>query len=248
MKISVLGATGAMGGFVIKSALQEGHLIVNKVSSKDSMEKLFLNTDVIIDFSCPLATEHMLKQMIDNKISIPVVIGTTGLSEMHRKMMREYSQISPIFYSTNMSFLISILNMAIYFISKLLGEDYDVEILDVHHKLKKDAPSGTALMFGKTVAKARGREFQDVANFVRYGIIEQRKRGEIGFSSQRCSKVIGTHEISFMGEYENIKIKHESHSREIFAKGAIKAAKWLIRQPKGFYAMDDFTKEFITPS
>ena len=233
---------------MIKAALQEGHVIVNKISSKDSIEKLYSETEVIIDFSCPLATECMLKYSLENKVPVPLVIGTTGLSEMHKRMMKECAAFVPVFYSTNMSFLISLLNMVIYATAKLLGEDFDVEILDIHHKLKKDAPSGTALMFGRTVAKARGREFDDVANFVRYGIIEQRKKGEIGFAVQRCSNVIGTHEVSFMGDYENIKIKHEAHSKEIFAKGAVKAAKWILNQSNGFYTMNDFTKDLMIPA
>jgi 4-hydroxy-tetrahydrodipicolinate reductase len=247
MRISVLGATGAMGGFAVKAALQEGFVVENKVSSKDRIEKLFENTEAVIDFSCPLATETMLNYALENKLSIPLVIGTTGLSKIHRELMKKYSIAAPIFYSQNMSFLIAILNMTLYAVAKLLGEDFDVEILDIHHKLKKDAPSGTAIMFGKTIAKARKKNFNDVANFIRYGIIEQRERGEIGFSVQRCSNVIGTHEVSFMGEYENIKIKHEAHSREIFAKGAIQATKWLIKQPKGIYTMNDFTKDLMIP-
>lgn len=247
MKISVLGATGAMGGFVIKAALQEGFTIENKVSSKDNIENLFRNTDTIIDFSCPIATESMLRYAAANNEMVPLVIGTTGLSRLHIDLMHECAKNVPVFYAPNMSFLIAILNMAIYAMAKLLDEDFDVEILDIHHKLKKDAPSGTALMFGKTVAKARGRDFSEVANFVRYGIIEQRQRGEIGFSVQRCSNVIGTHEVSFMGEFENIKIKHESHSKEIFAKGAVQAARWILKQQKGFYTMNDFTKDLMLP-
>ena len=247
MRISVLGATGAMGGFVIKAALQEGFTIENKVSSKDSIENLFKNTEAIIDFSCPMATESMLRYAVDNNEEIPLVIGTTGLSKMHIDLMHECARNVPVFYAPNMSFLIAILNMTVYAMAKLLDEDFDVEILDVHHKLKKDAPSGTALMFGKTIAKARGRNFSDVANFVRYGIIEQRRRGEIGFAVQRCSNVIGTHEVSFMGEFENIKIKHEAHSKEIFAKGAVQASKWILKQPKGLYTMNDFTKDLMVP-
>ena len=247
MKISVLGSTGAMGGFVIKAALQEGFSVENKVSSKDNISNLFKNTETIIDFSCPLATESMLVYAKDNRSSVPLVIGTTGLSRLHTSLMKECAATSPVFYSPNMSFLISILNMTLYAVAKLLDENFDVEILDVHHKLKKDAPSGTALMFGKTIAKSRGRNFIDIANFVRYGIIEQRQKGEIGFAVQRCSNVIGTHEVSFMGEYENIKIKHEAHSKEIFAKGAVQAAKWIVKQPKGFYTMNDFTKDLMVP-
>lgn len=247
MKISVLGATGAMGGFVIKAALQEGYAVINKVASRDDISSLFTNTEVVIDFSCPMATESMLRYAINNRSSVPLIIGTTGLSKMHINLMHECASTTPVFYSPNMSFVISIANMMIYALSKLLGENFDVEILDVHHKLKKDAPSGTALMFGKTVARARKREFDDVANFVRYGIVEPRERGEIGFSVQRCGNVIGTHEISFFGEYENIKIQHEAHSKEIFAKGAVKAARWILNQAKGFYTMNDFTKDMIVP-
>ena len=247
MKISVLGATGAMGGFVIKAALQDGYNIVNKVSSKDDISTLFQDTDAVVDFSCPMATESMLLYAKEHHRNTPLVIGTTGLSRMHTELMHDCSKNAPVFYSPNMSFLISISNMMIYAIAKLLGEDFDAEILDVHHKLKQDAPSGTALMLGKTIASARGREFTDVANFIRYGIIEQRRRGEIGFAVQRCGNVVGTHEVSFMGEYENLRIKHESHSKEIFAKGAVKATRWLISQNNGFYTMNDFTKDLIVP-
>jgi 4-hydroxy-tetrahydrodipicolinate reductase len=137
--------------------------------------------------------------------------------------------------------------MVVYSLAKFLDEDFDVEIMDVHHKMKKDAPSGTAIMFGETIAKARERNFQDVANFIRYGILGIRNKGEIGFSSQRCGKVVGVHEIGFMGEYEDIKITHESHSKEVFAKGAILAAKWLVKQNNGLYSMNDLTKDKLTP-
>lgn len=247
MKISVLGSTGAMGGFVIKAALQEGFTIQNRVSSKDSIDNLFKDSNAIIDFSCPIATESMLRFAAEKKTEIPMVIGTTGLSRMHLDLMKECALTVPVFYAPNMSFLVAIVNMAVYAISKLLGDDFDTEILDIHHRLKKDAPSGTAIMLGKTIARARGKNFSQVANFVRYGIIEQRKRGEVGFSVQRCGNVIGTHEISFMGEFEDLKIRHEAHSKEIFAKGAVQASKWIIKQQKGLYTMNDFTKDLMVP-
>lgn len=248
MKISVLGASGAMGGYVIKAALRDGITVENKVSSRDSIGVLFRNTDAIIDFSCPMASEDMLAYALAHKTNVPIVIGTTGLSKLHTDMMRECSHFTQIFYAPNMSFLVAIINMAVYSFAKLLDEDFDVEISDIHHRLKKDAPSGTALMFGKTVANARNTEFSEVANFVRYGIIEQRKRGEIGFTVQRCGNVIGTHEVKFMGEKEDISIKHEAHSKEIFAKGAVKAADWVRKQKPGFYDMNDFTKDLIIPA
>lgn len=248
MKISVLGATGAMGGFVVKAALQAGYIVQNKASSRDSISNLFNDTDCIIDFSCPMATESMLEYIVKHEANVPVVIGTTGLSKMHLDLMESCSRFTQVFYAPNMSFLVSIMNMMVYSLSKLLGDDFDVEILDIHHKLKKDAPSGTALMLGKTVANARKQNFADVANFVRYGIIEQRRKGEIGFAVQRCGKVIGTHEVKFMGEYEDIEITHCAHSKEIFAKGAVKAAYWIGKQRPGLYNMNDFTKDMIVPA
>ena len=247
MKVSVLGATGKMGGLVIKSALREGFKISNKISSKDKLSDLFLDTDVIVDFSCPVATESMLQYVSKEKLSIPIVIGTTGLSEQCIELMHKCSKFVQIFYSPNMSFLISIVNMMAYATAKLLDESYDVEIFEVHHKFKKDSPSGTALMLGNTIAKAREIEFDKVARFTRYGVIPLRQEGEIGFSVQRCGNTVGKHEISYVGEYETLKIKHTAHSKEIFARGAIKAIRWLTQQKPGFYTMNDFTKDIIVP-
>jgi 4-hydroxy-tetrahydrodipicolinate reductase len=237
-----------MGGLVVKALLQVGGFaITSKVSSSGGIEAMFNCSDVIIDFSCPLATEAMLRSAEENMSHVPIVIGTTGLSDMHRKLMNERAVHAPIFCSPNMSPLVAILNSVVSFLAKAVDEDFDVEILDRHHRMKKDAPSGTALMLGRAVAQARNRAFDDVANFVRYGIIEQRKRGEIGFSVQRSGNVVGTHEVAFVGALESIKVKHEAHSKEIFAKGAVKAAQWLVRQSNGLYSMDDLMKDTISP-
>jgi 4-hydroxy-tetrahydrodipicolinate reductase len=247
MKISVLGATGVMGGYVVKTILQnEGLSIGEKISSKDNIKDLFKNSEAIIDFSSPSATESMLKYAFSNKLSIPLVIGTTGLSQIHSDLMTKCSATAPIFYSPNMSFLVAILNTVLHTIAKLLNKEFDAEIFESHHRLKKDAPSGTALMLGKTIAKARNQKFDDVANFVRHGTTE-RKKGEIGFSVQRGGNTIGIHEVSFAGDSENIKIRHEAYSKEIFAKGAVQIAKWIVKQKCGFYTMNDFIKDSIAP-
>lgn len=248
MKISVLGATGAMGGFVVKAALREGYVVQKKVSSRDSIFNLFDDTDCIIDFSCPMATESMLRYALENKVTTPMVIGTTGLSKLHMDLMDKNAEFNQVFYSPNMSFVVSIMNMMVYSLAKLLGEEFDAEILDIHHKLKKDAPSGTALMFGKTIARSRNQDFSDFASFVRYGVIEQRRRGEIGFSVQRCGKAIGIHDVKFVGDLEEIGITHNAHSKELFAKGAVKAAYWLPKQRPGMYDMNKFTKDMIMPT
>jgi 4-hydroxy-tetrahydrodipicolinate reductase len=236
-----------MGGLVIKALLQEGGFAISsKVSSKDNIEIMFHDSDVIIDFSCPLATEAMLRYALANHSHIPIVVGTTGLSNMHHELMEEQSKYAPIFCSPNMSPLVAIFNAVVFFLAKAMNEDFDVEILDSHHGLKKDAPSGTALMLGRTIARARNREFDEVANFIRYGIIEQRKRGEIGFSVQRSGNVVGLHEVSFVGRHEDVKIRHNAHSKEIFAKGAVKAAKWLVKQVCGLYSMDDLIGDTVS--
>jgi 4-hydroxy-tetrahydrodipicolinate reductase len=242
MKVSILGSTGSMGRLVIKTALRNGCAVANKVSSRDRVSSLFDNADVIIDFSCPMATEDMLTYSKNNKIKTPIVVGTTGLSDFHIKMIKTCSAYAPIFCSPNMSFGVAIMNMVVFALAKLLDPKYDVEVFDKHHRLKKDAPSGTALMLGKTVAKARGKNFADVANFVRYGIINAKKEGEIGFAVQRCGCLKGIHEVSFVGEKESVSVVHQAYSKEIFAQGAIDAARWLQKQGPGMYDMNDFTK------
>jgi 4-hydroxy-tetrahydrodipicolinate reductase len=249
MRVSVLGATGALGRLVVKAlSYDEEFTIANKVSSKSAISDLFQNADVIIDFSCPIATEAMLRYALEHASGIPIVIGTTGLSKLHNDLMIAYTANAPVFYSPNMSFLVALLNATVSFLATFLDDDFDVEILDVHHRYKKDAPSGTALMLGKTIAKARNHTLEDIATFARYGIVKQRQRGEIGFSTQRCGDVVGIHEIGFIGDSENIKIKHEAQSKEIFAKGAVLATKWIAKQSRGMYSMNDFMLDIIKPT
>ena len=247
MKISVLGATGTMGGLIIKTALQEGFEISNKVSSKDEISDLFVDTDVIIDFSCPMATKSMLEYSSQHSKKIPIIIGTTGLSNECVELVKKNSEKIPLLLSPNMSVLISLVNMVVYATGKLLDESFDVEISETHHRLKKDAPSGTALMLGQSIAKSRGKNLRDVAVFERHGITPQRQIGNIGFSVKRCGKIVGEHEVNFVGDFEQMSITHKAFSKEIFAKGAIKAVKWIATQNPGFYTMNDFTRDMIIP-
>ncbi len=247
MKISVLGATGTMGGLIIKTALQEGLNISNKVSSRNEVSELFEDTDVIVDFSCPIATQSMLEYSLQSKKDVPIIIGTTGLSDKCIDLIKANSENVPLFFAPNMSFLISIVNMVVFATGRLLDETFDVEITETHHRLKKDAPSGTALMLGQSIAKSRNKKLRDIAVFDRHGVIPQRRCGEIGFSVRRCGKVVGEHEVSFVGDFEEISISHKAFSKEIFARGAIKAVKWIPAQKPGFYTMNDFTRDMIIP-
>ncbi|MDR0695236.1 MAG: 4-hydroxy-tetrahydrodipicolinate reductase [Holosporales bacterium] len=247
IRLSILGATGKMGQLVAKCAGKDRRFEVgNRISSRDAICDLFSNTDAVVDFSTPEATELMLEYGASmGELRTPLVVGTTGLSERHHELMLECSKKAAVFCSPNMSFLVAVLNKALASIVKALAEDFDAEILDIHHKLKKDAPSGTAIMFGKTIAAARNQEFGEVANFLGYTCRERRKHGSIGFASQRCGTAIGTHEVTFAGQNESLKLRHEAYSKDIFAAGALQVTLWLVRQPNGFYTMDDYGQDLL---
>ena len=236
-----------MGGLIIKTALQEGFEVSNKVSSENEISELFDNTDVIVDFFFFFSTKTMLEYSFQNKKRIPLIIGTTGLSDDCVDLIKLCCKQTPVFLAPNMSVLISILNLLVYAVGRLLEETFDVEITETHHRFKKDAPSGTALMLGQSVAKSRNKSLRDVAVFERHGIIPQRQQGDIGFSVRRCGKIVGEHEVSFVGDYEEISISHKAFSKEIFAKGAIKTVKWIVAQTPGLYTMNNFTRDMIIP-
>jgi 4-hydroxy-tetrahydrodipicolinate reductase len=157
MRISVLGASGAVGSLVVEEAKSQGCTVVCSVSDGENIGDLFNASDVIVDFSASSAVTELLRIAAEIGAVVPLVIGTTGLSQEHFDRMLELSSSFPILYSPNMSYTMSVVNLVVRVISGLLDDDFDVEILDVHHRYKKDSPSGTSLMLGKTVAEARRR-------------------------------------------------------------------------------------------
>jgi 4-hydroxy-tetrahydrodipicolinate reductase len=245
MRVSVLGCTGKIGRLLVEIASrEEGIEVAGMVSRTGNLADLFENSDAIIDFSDPIATEALLSFAVRNGKSVPIVVGTTGLSEPHAILVREYSNSAPIFVAPNMSYSVAVLKALVRVASGLVGEEYDVEILDVHHRSKKDAPSGTALMLAGSVACARNSNLEDISNCT--DSRGQRVRtGEIRFTSQRCGNVPGIHEISFVGELDSLTLKHEVYSREIFARGALLVARWLVPREKGAYTMEDLADERI---
>lgn len=185
--------------------------------------------DVIIDFSTPDATITILD--LCYKLSIPLVIGTTGLTETHYTKIREISQKIPIFHSSNMAISLFLVKNIIKELNDNLQKlgNYDVEIVERHHKHKKDAPSGTAIML------AQGMNYPWV-----YGREGKKQPGEIGISSIRAGETIGEHTIILANEIDEIEITHRVHDRAIFAQGAINAAIWLVKQTPGVYTMQEF--------
>ncbi|CAO5676266.1 MAG: 4-hydroxy-tetrahydrodipicolinate reductase [Holosporales bacterium] len=196
------------------------------------------SVDVIIDFSTPDATT----QLLNTNAHCPLVIGTTGLCEKTHRLINEQCQSRPIFYAQNFSIGVYVQKKLAECAAKIL--DFDVEIFEAHHALKKDAPSGTAIALGQAIAQARNVNFNDVAVFHRPTDC-MRKTSEIGFLSARGGGTIGDHTVHFYGPFEHVSITHNGYSRNIYAIGAIKAAQWLINKPSGLYHMDDLVADFM---
>lgn len=190
--------------------------------------------DVIIDFSVPKATMNILSYAKNNKI--PIVIATTGLSEDDLNIIKKSSKEIPIFQSANMSYDISFMKKIVAEVAKAMP-DTDIEIIETHHNRKIDAPSGTALLLASSINEALGNTKK--YDFDRASRREKRDKNEIGFSSIRGGNIVGEHTVSFFGEYETFEITHRAYSRGIFAKGALKGAKYIIDKKNGLFTMDD---------
>lgn len=190
--------------------------------------------DIIIDFSVPVATLNILKFAREN--NIPIVIATTGFSEDENKQILEYSKNIPIFKSSNMSFDINLMCKIVAEVAKQL-RNTDIEIIESHHNRKIDSPSGTAILLADSINNALDGTMK--YEFARHSKHEKRSKNEIGFSSIRGGNIVGEHTVKFFGENETLEITHTSYSRKVFAEGAIKACKFLIDKPCGFYDMND---------
>lgn len=193
---------------------------------------------VIIDFTAPTASLALARVAAQH--GNPLVIGTTGLNEEQKAELAELARRVPIFWSPNMSIGINVLLKVLPELTRLLGEQYDVEMVELHHNRKKDSPSGTALRLAECLAEAKEWKLPDVACYHREGIIGERPHEEIGVQTIRGGDVVGVHTVYFMGPGERIEVTHQAHSRENFARGALRAAKWLSQQPAGkLYSMQD---------
>lgn len=198
----------------------------------------FLKGNVaIIDFTNPKASLSYLR--IAAKKKIPIIIGTTGFSARELAEIKRLARRTPVLFSANMSVGVNLLVNLLGGVAETLGEDYDVEIVEAHHRYKKDAPSGTALALGRAVAQALKRDLDQVGVCGRKGIVGERGRKEIALLSVRAGDIVGEHTVIFGGLGERIEFIHRAHSRETFARGALRAARWLVKQKKGLYSMQD---------
>jgi 4-hydroxy-tetrahydrodipicolinate reductase len=258
IKAVVVGAAGKMGGRVIHILKEtpsiELHQAVERPDhpwiGKDAGEIIGLGKmniplegglrkggDVLINFTTPQVSLQNLE--FAKESGMAAVIGTTGLSSEQLNRVRELSKEVRCVFSPNMSVGVNLMFRIVQDVARVLGSEYDVEILEAHHRLKKDSPSGTAVRLGEVIAQAIGRDFGQVGVYGRKGMVGERTRDEIGMQVIRAGDIVGEHTVLFGGIGERLEIIHRAHSRDNFARGAIRAALWVVNQPNGFYDMQD---------
>ncbi len=203
----------------------------------DNMEELLEGCDVLIDFTTSAASLKNLEVCVLYGKSM--VIGSTGFTRGDMELVRELTRDIPVVLAPNMSVGINVVLKFLADVTKILGDDFDVEIVETHHRMKKDSPSGTAIRMGEIVTSALGRNYDKVANFHREGICGERTREEIGMHSIRGGDIVGEHSVYFIGVGERIEITHRAHTRDMFSCGAVRAAKWVVGQKPGLYDMQD---------
>jgi len=250
LKVGVYGANGRVGKLLVKNLTEDSDTQVVALCERsridyqapaDSMVtndvKIFIKAcEAVIDFTVPTATESLLKAAME--CPKPLVIGTTGLNDSQRALLEEASEIMPILYATNMSAGIALLKKLVQMTAQKLS-DFDIEIVEQHHRYKKDAPSGTALTLAEFAAIGRGLELEKVRISGRDGMIGERSRDEIGVMAIRGGDIVGRHTVGFYNDGEFIELNHTATSRETFSKGAVRACKWLVKQRAGLYDISD---------
>ena len=250
INLAISGCLGRMGQQLIKSsknnknfklaALTENKAISKKIAGikpEINTEQTFKKTDVIIDFTVPNCTLDILK--IASKLKKRVVIGTTGFTQKEEALIKKFSKIIPILKAGNMSLGVNLLMYLTEITSKLLNDEYLSKVFEVHHKHKKDYPSGTALMLGKGIADGKNKNLYNLMGkkFLNKKFFPYGKK--INFNSIRKGKIIGEHEVLFSSGKEIIKLNHEAFDRALYSDGALTAAKWLISKKPGLYSMRD---------
>ena len=250
INLAISGCLGRMGQQLIKSSkinknfklvtLTENKIINKKIAGIKlnlNTDQAFKNTDIIIDFTVPNCTLDILK--IASKLKKRVVIGTTGFTQKEEILIKDYSKKIPILKAGNMSLGINLLMYLTEIASKSLNEEYLSKVFEVHHKHKKDYPSGTALMLGKGIANGKNKNFYNLfgKKFLNKKSFPYGKK--INFNSIRKGEIIGEHEVTFSSGKEIIKLNHEAFDRALYSDGALAAAKWLINKNPGLYSMRD---------
>ncbi|CDO35633.1 4-hydroxy-tetrahydrodipicolinate reductase [Novosphingobium sp. KN65.2] len=236
-RIGIIGSEGRMGRAIAEAIGAAGEELAGGVDKDGDIAALAVRADVLIDFSSPGALEGNLEAAIAaNK---PIVIGTTGLEERHHWLIDTAAESIPVLQTGNTSLGVTLLAHLVREAASRLGEDWDIEIVETHHRMKVDAPSGTALLLGEAAAKGRGIALADNSERGRDGITGKRGTGTIGFAALRGGTVAGDHTVHFLADNERIAVSHMAENRGIFARGAVKAAQWMLERKPGRYTMPE---------
>jgi 4-hydroxy-tetrahydrodipicolinate reductase len=211
--------------------------VENGVMIAEGLEAVIDQGEVIIDFTFHRATMEFARLAAQHGRAM--VIGTTGLSAEELAELHHLAEKFPCVQAPNMSVCVNVLFKLVKKTAAILGDDYDIEIVEAHHNKKKDAPSGTALKLAEMAAEGVGRDLERVGVMARQGIIGERQAGEIGIQSIRAADIVGEHTVFFAGAGERLELVHRAHSRDHFARGAVTAAAWLVGRPAGVYSMFD---------
>jgi len=207
------------------------------VSITDDLQPLLERGQVVIDFSAPEATLAHLRAVAEHRRAM--VIGTTGVNQAQFEELKSLAGRVPCVFSPNMSVGVNLICKVIAEMARTLGDEYDIEVIEAHHRLKKDAPSGTALKIADVLARAVNRDLDQVGVYARRGLIGERKNREIGIQTIRAGDIVGDHTVLFGGMGERIEVTHRASNRDTFARGALRAAQWIVKQPPGLYDMMD---------
>ena len=250
IKVGIFGANGRVGKLLIDDLKETTDISLSSVFVRNELNfsidpsvlvttdiKSFLNgCDIVIDFSLPEACEALLEAVM--MTPKPLVIGTTGLSQHQLNLLKQASDKMPVLYATNMSLGVALLNKLVYQASAAL-DGFDIEIVEMHHKHKKDAPSGTALTLGESAAAGRNLDLDKVRVSGRDGNIGERTKDEIAVMALRGGDIVGRHTVGFYNDGEFIELNHTATSRNTFSKGALRAGKWLADKEPGLYSISD---------
>jgi len=250
IKVGVYGGTGRVGKLLLQDLKAEENLILSTVYVRNSLDfaidpaalvtndlGVFLKAcDVVVDFSLPDATQALLEKALE--YPKPLVIATTGLELHQANLLKDASEKMPILYATNMSLGVAVLSKLVEQASKVL-EGFDIEVVEMHHKHKEDAPSGTALTLAESAAKGRNLDLDKVRVSGRNGNIGERTKDEIAVMALRGGDIVGRHTVGFYNDGEFIEMNHTATSRHTFSKGALRASKWLVSQEAGLYNISD---------
>jgi 4-hydroxy-tetrahydrodipicolinate reductase len=236
-RVLLVGAKGRMGHAIAAAAEAADAIIVAALDQGDDLTKEIDACEAVIDFSHPSATGEICRVCLG--AGKPLVIGTTGHSAEERASLEKTAKSLPVVFSPNFSVGVNALFWLTRKAAEMLGPDFDLEIVETHHRLKKDAPSGTAKKLAEILCEVRKLDYAKNVAHGREGLVGQRPAAEIGVHSIRGGDVVGDHTVTFAGRGERLELTHKASSRETFAVGALRAAKWIVGRPAGLYSMED---------